>query len=124
MLSALVAIGLMKIKNPNLRGRLPDNSLIQLIANPKKYHKKQVTVSGFLQIEFEGDALYFHQEDAQFMITENAVWVELSDEMRTNSQKFNNKYVSISGVFNAKENGHFNMFSGTIEDVSSCRLKL
>jgi len=46
----------------------PDNgpedvSLIQLIANPQAYDGKTVRITGFLHLEFEGNAIYLHNED-------------------------------------------------------------
>jgi len=99
----------------------PD-SLIQLIATPKKYHNKTVTVDGFLQIEFEGNALYLHKEDAQFLMTANGLWVELSDEMKNHPDKYHNKHVFIEGNFNAKSHGHLGLFSGTIENITRIHL--
>ena len=97
-------------------------SLIQLIATPKKYHNKTVKVDGFLQIEFEGNALYLHKEDAQFLMTANGLWVELSEEMKNNSEKYHNQHVFIEGIFNAKGHGHMGLFSGTIENITKIHL--
>ncbi len=101
---------------------MPPDSLIRLIAAPEKFHKKRVRVNGFLQLEFEGNALYLHQEDAQFVMTANAVWVEASEDMMSNAEKFHSKHIYIEGVFNAKRHGHMGLFSGAIEDVSRCYL--
>ena len=121
VLLALVISGLMLFKFLVVKMEPPD-SLIQLIATPKKFNNKQVRVAGFLQLEFEGNALYLHQEDAQFVMTANAVWIEMSDEMRANPNKFHNKHVCIDGVFNANGHGHMALFTGVIEDVSRCYL--
>ena len=69
---ALVISGLVLFKFLVVKMEPPD-SLIQLIATPKKFNNKQVRVAGFLQLEIEGNALYLHQEDAQFVMTANAV---------------------------------------------------
>ena len=36
-------------------------SLIRLIANPEKYHGKKIQVTGYINLEFEGDAIYLHK---------------------------------------------------------------
>jgi hypothetical protein len=37
--------------------------MIELIANTEKFDGKRVFVSGFVHFEFEGNALYFHEEE-------------------------------------------------------------
>jgi hypothetical protein len=36
-------------------------SLIQLIATPERYHGKFVEVIGYMNLEFEGNAIYLHK---------------------------------------------------------------
>ena len=120
LLLILSVFGLVFFKGFVVARLVSPDSLIQLIATPSKYHQKQVRVDGFLRVGFEGNALYLHKEDAQFGMTANAVWVEVSDEMCADA--FDNKHVYIEGVFNAKNRGHRAVFSGAIEDVSRCYL--
>ncbi|MDR3157746.1 MAG: hypothetical protein LBU11_01785 [Zoogloeaceae bacterium] len=107
-------------------------SLIQLIANPEKYHGKTVLVSGFMHLEFEGHALYLHRDDAMHFLSRNGIWVDWYDweegdgeeKLRSRNEFFdqfllphNDSYVVMEGVFNAKNTGHFGLWSGGIEQI-------
>jgi hypothetical protein len=112
-------------------------SLIQLIAQPEKYHGKPVQVSGFLHLEFEGNALYLHKDDYTHFLSRNGIWVDWLDYWEDDDdvavfeeriklrreffEKFllpnNNRYVTLEGVFNAENTGHFGLWSGGIEQI-------
>ena len=89
-------------------------SLVQLIANPNEYDGKFVRVIGFVSVEFEGTAVYLHQEDFKYDITQNAIWLEMDFER---NKKLNQRYVLIEGTFDADHNGHRGLFSGSIKDI-------
>lgn len=91
-------------------------SLIQLIATPEKYHGKKVLVIGYLNIEFEGNAIYLHEEDYKHGLDKNAFWVDFSKEIKP--EKYSKSYVIIEGTFNMNRQGHFGLFSGTIENIT------
>jgi hypothetical protein len=96
-----------------------DVSLINLIATPEKYQGKIVRVEGYLDIEFEGNAIYIHKEDYEHSLLKNAIWIDFSrDEMTKYTKAFNEKYVIIEGVFDMNNNGHMGLFSGTIGKIS------
>jgi hypothetical protein len=96
-----------------------DVSLINLIATPEKYQGKIVRVVGYLNLEFEGNAIYIHKEDYENALLKNAIWIELSrDEAIKNTKAFNKKYVILVGVFDMKDNGHMGLFSGAIKKIS------
>lgn len=95
-------------------------SLIQLIANPEKYDNKIVRLIGYLNLEFEGDAIYLHEEDNKHSITANSCWVNLTKEWRAKNKvaDFSNKYVILVGTFDMKDHGHMGMFSGGIRNIT------
>jgi hypothetical protein len=99
-------------------------SLLKVIANPKNYDGKRVRIVGFLNINFESDALYSHKEDYLHSITRNAVSVHISMRLRTmtNVDICNKKYVIIEGTFDAKDYGHENLFEGALKDVTLLKL--
>ncbi len=96
-------------------------SIIRLIAAPEEYDGKNVRVRGYINIEYEAMGIYMNKEDYENHITKNAVWLEFDyDKLGTDFkqiQRLNKKYVDIEGIFNCGYNGHFDMYSGTIEDV-------
>jgi hypothetical protein len=98
----------------------PENvSLIRLIANPDKYHGKKVQVVGFLHLEFEGDAIYSHEEDYKRSLMQNSFWVDFSPSLlkEKDPKKLSGKYVIIVGTFNARHKGHMDIFGGTFENI-------
>ena len=106
-------------------------SLINVIANPEKYDGKRIRVSGFLHYQFEDSALYFSKDDADYLITANAVWIRYGEKPVMQSIEcqgqskasisdldyLDGRYVSLEGTFNMNERGHMGIFSGTIENV-------
>lgn len=101
-------------------------SFVQLISNPKLYHNKKIQISGYLHCRFEDNALYMSKNDADYLISENAAWVSfdsksslepLEDTSNVSVPYFDSKYVTITGVFNCKDNGHMGMFIGKITKI-------
>jgi hypothetical protein len=98
--------------------QLLDVSMIQLIANPQKFDGKHIRIIGFLRIEFEGNALYFHREDYQIGLLKNAIWVDVTPEMEKQPSELNMQYVLLEGIFSANEKGHLDAFSGSIKHIN------
>ncbi len=90
-------------------------SLVTLIANPDRYEGKIVRVIGFVQLEFEGNAIYLHEEDFRRAITENALWLDTPKNFRGYES---GSYAIIEGTFTSKQHGHMGMFSGEIMNVT------
>ena len=97
-------------------------SLVQLIANPKDYDGKIVRVIGFVKLEFEGDAIYLHQDDYKHNIHKNGLWIDVTDDIRKKRAGLDQKYVLIEGTFNAKMRGHMGLWSGSIQKISRCQV--
>jgi hypothetical protein len=96
-----------------------DVSIIELLANPTNYDGKRVRIIGFLRFEFEGNAIYLHQEDFERAISKNAIWIDrpgdLSEKQIT---EVNNKYVICQGTFRSGDHGHMGMFSGSLTNIT------
>ncbi len=90
-------------------------SMIHLISNPEQYHGKKVIISGYLNLEFEGNGIYLHKDDYINSIYKNGLWCSI-DELKY--RKFNKKYVIMEGIFNAEMKGHMGLWSGSIENIS------
>lgn len=95
-------------------------SLIRLISTPEKYDGKQIQVIGYLNLEFEGNAIYLHKEDYSKGISNNGFWVNFSKEIseKKNLNDYNQKYVIIVGTFDMNARGHMGMFGGTIKNIT------
>jgi hypothetical protein len=96
-----------------------DVSMIQLIANPQAYDNKRVRITGYLHLEFEGDVIYLHREDFDYVLTKNALWVNIPKDMTKEQMKaVNNLYVICTGRFRAGMHGHMGMNSGELDDIT------
>ena len=95
-------------------------SMVALLANPEKFDGHFVRVDGFLRVEFEGHALYFHKEDYDLGLTKNSLWLEISRSGEEYTE-LNLHYVAVEGVFRANNFGHKDSFGGAIENIQ--RLK-
>ena len=96
----------------------PQVSLIKLIANPQAYNHKIVRLIGYLHLEFEGNAIYLHQDDFEHGIYENSIWINLpKDISQVQIKAVNDHYVICTARFIASQHGHMGMFSGELEDV-------
>jgi hypothetical protein len=95
-------------------------SLIKLIANPEKYNGKTIRVKGYLNLEFEGNALYFHKEDYDKGMNKNSIWIDIPKEIHEKAtfQNCSKQYVIIEGKFDMNNNGHMSMFSGAITKIT------
>ena len=93
-------------------------SLIQLIANPKDHHGKYVRVIGYVELEFEGDAIYLSSDDAKYGLTRNGVWLELSEGVIVDdAREYDRRFCLVEGAFNAQNKGHMGLWSGAIENI-------
>lgn len=95
-----------------------DVSMIQLIADPKRFDGQTIRVIGFLRLEFEGNAVYLHREDFERLILQNGVWIELTESQQKSSAKLNNGYVIVEGTFSSSQRGHLGTWSGSLQRVS------
>lgn len=95
-------------------------SLINLISTPEKYHRKKIRIIGFMNLEFEGNAIYLHKEDYERSIYSNGFWVSIDEPIlkKINEEKLNRSYVMIEGVFNMNQRGHMGLWSGEIEHIT------
>lgn len=95
-----------------------DVSMIQLIANPEKFDGRKVMVTGFMNLEFEGDALYLHRDDFVYGQMKNGLGLTLSERQAKAARRWSRHYVRVEGVFNAREAGHFGMYAASIGQVT------
>ncbi len=101
-----------------------DVSLIRLIATPEKFDGKKVRVKGFLNLEFEGTAIFLNKEDSENYIPKNAIWIDVSKKFiyAVHSSILNQRYVVLEGVFDVNNLGHESTYSGGIKNISKIKL--
>jgi hypothetical protein len=111
----LVAAGKQEPQLNHADQRAVSVSLVTLIANPQQYEGKVVRVIGFVQLEFEGNAIYLHEEDFRRAITENGLWLDVPTGFRGWSA---GSYAIVEGTFTGRQHGHMGLFSGEIQHVT------
>ena len=95
--------------------------MVQLLADPQKFHGKQVQVIGFAHFEFEGNAIYLSKEDYDYGLTKNGLWLSVAGKDGGDTRDLNNTYVIVEGTVNAEMQGHMGMWSGSIENITTLR---
>jgi hypothetical protein len=95
-----------------------DVGMIALLSAPEKYEGRLVRTHGFLCIEFEGDAVYFHEEDYRHGLTGNSFALRLSKLQREQFKNLSLKYVLIEGTVHAKGLERTDGWSGAIAKIS------
>ena len=76
-------------------------SMVALLASAEKYNGVRVRTYGFLAIEFEGNALYLHQEDYIRGLGKNALELNFSQAQEKQFKSLHRKYVIIEGTVSA-----------------------
>src|SRR5258708_4551063 len=107
-------------------------TLLRILASPEKYHKRSVSVRGYLHVKFEDQAVYFSKDDADHLNSENALWIELSKDCKLESWRshirnsenspepkyFDGRSVTINGDFDKTRSGHLGAFAGTLTKIT------
>jgi transcriptional regulator with XRE-family HTH domain len=119
---ALINFGYQEGTNPANQYAI-DVSMVQLLATPEKYDGKLVRVIGVGNLELEGNYLSLNKEDHAYGAG-NSIWIELGDRAISyeEAKEYNGKYVIVEGFFNKDDRGHFDMFCGSIKDISRYQL--
>ncbi|MEJ5963669.1 hypothetical protein [Pedobacter immunditicola] len=94
-------------------------SLISLIAASEKYDQKLIRVKGYLNLMFEGNAIYLSKEDCDLGIDKNGLWIDV-ETIKVDSKKYNRsnkQYVILEGIFQSDNKGHQNGYSGSITKI-------
>jgi hypothetical protein len=94
-----------------------DVSLVQLLATPSTYHKKTVRVVAFLSFNFESNVLYLHREDFTHLIFKNGIWIDVQEQLKSNAENLNNKYVLAVGTFDMNFRGHKDVYSASLRKI-------
>ena len=93
-------------------------SLVALIANPPAYDGRHVAVTGYLNLEFEGDALYLGKEAFDAFQTEDAIWLDGpkfgGKGDRQARRALTRHWVTAYGVFRADRKGMGHSYAGTL----------
>jgi hypothetical protein len=91
-------------------------SLLQLLADPARYHGQRVLVVGYCRLEVEGAAIYLHKEDyVRGLGNKLRLDIPMSE---ITPQKKRIKYCLVEGTLNAKEKGPVGGFAAAIQSIT------
>lgn len=99
----------------NQRCALYGVTVAELVARPRDFHGKRVRVLGFVNLQFECNGLYSHQDDLLHGLIRNGLWIEPTG---FGADSVNNHYVLVEATFDAIRRGHFAMWSGSLHHVT------
>jgi hypothetical protein len=89
-----------------------------VMQTPWIYHSRKVRVFGFLDLRFEGNALYSSKEFSDYRLYGQAIWVDLDkDQLKEYKNSSNSKYVIVTANFDSIERGHGNLFAGSLRKI-------
>jgi hypothetical protein len=103
-------------------GLLPEEREVpfsRLVSRPDVFHGKRISISGYLHLGFEENAIYQHKADRKYGLHKNAFWLVLPEASQKQAGLFDDRYVVITGTFNANNYGHGRFFAGSLESVES-----
>jgi hypothetical protein len=91
---------------------------VSLIATPEKYDGKYVRVLGVAYLDSRNsiNAVFLTREDKLKANSSNGVFLYLPSSGRK-TDRLNNSFVVVQGIFRSGEKGHLRVFSGSLVDV-------
>jgi hypothetical protein len=91
--------------------------MVALLADPQKYDGKFIRTFGFMCLEYEGDALYLHEEDYRYQNYKNALALRVAEAQRKQFKSLSLKHVLIEGTMyaNGPENSEY---AGAIGNIT------
>jgi hypothetical protein len=111
-----------KYRNCAMLARMADGycsvSMIDLIANPELFDGMKVLLTGYVHVEFEGRGIYLHKDDFLYGIIRNGLRLGAANSV--DLKKCQDTYAYVRGVFRAGVGGHFDFWTGTLDQVVVC----
>ncbi len=101
-------------------------SFVRLLSNPRSYEGRRIQIRGYFHLKYEDSALYLSKDDADYLTSENALWVSFVDDPEVHAlvsdslrslRYFDGRPVILRGEFTMKERGHLGVFAGTLNKV-------
>jgi len=96
-------------------------SIIELVAAPRTWDGRLVRAVGFLRLEYEGDALYLHEQDFRHGLSDNGLGVDIPEDFPRRADLSMN-YVLVEGVFRASDPRDAASFAGRITAIRRAEL--
>jgi hypothetical protein len=94
-------------------------SLVQIIANPDRFDRKDISTVGFIEFQDTQGILYLNQVDQDARLLPNALSVDFGSHVNADDRRLLNlKYVYVMGKFDAQDRGPRSEQSGSIHGWS------
>jgi len=99
-------------------------SITKLRENPEKYHEKKVTITGFINLEFEGNSLYPKRSDYKKHNYSRSLYIQVTNitELALKKKGINRIYVSMTAIFRKDLKGHFGMWFGSLTEIENVKI--
>ena len=99
-------------------------TVMQLLAEPDRWHQKRVRVRGTLSLKFEGSSISDNHQRLWLDLfrepyTGESVKREWGQIARWQKQGLEGKRVVVLGIFDKNEKGHLGMWSGGLKQILS-----
>jgi hypothetical protein len=88
-------------------------SLVELLAIPKKFHHKRVSVVGFATLRFEGNTICINEHYGT-----GCLWLDIEG---VEDPGFRKGWAVVEGRFDGENRGHMGCCAGTIDNISVLR---
>lgn len=92
--------------------------MVALLALPERYDGKVIRTWGFLNLRYENDALFLHEEDLRVPLLKNSFGLELTEEQEKQFKDFNLTYVMVEGTLHSKGADTTDLNSGIIVHIT------
>lgn len=95
-------------------------SMVRLLANPATYDGKRIRTEGFVVVAHEESVIYLSKEHADFVITENGLWLDFSGSPFI-PQEYDQSYVSVEGTFDGTRGGTWALSPSVLRSVTDIK---
>jgi hypothetical protein len=93
-------------------------SVVTLLAQPTAFDGKKVRDTGFVELRFEGNALYLSRELFEAGLSDYAIWLDVEGLRLSDPGRVRRRYVVIEGQFDAGNGGHLGAFPGALKTIT------
>ena len=94
-----------------------DVGMVSLLANSQEYDNKVIRTIGFACLEYEGNAIYLHEEDYRYQNYKNALALRVAEGQLKQFKSLSLKHVIVEGTMyaNGLENSEY---AGAIGNIT------
>ncbi|MBN1493234.1 MAG: hypothetical protein JW938_03720 [Candidatus Omnitrophica bacterium] len=92
-------------------------SIINLIANPFRFHDSVVRVIGHVRLSAKGVAVYLTKSDAEYELTKNGLWLYVDETMQSRVDGLDMQVCGVVGKFDANNTGPQGLWNGSFTKV-------